>query len=451
MELKSSNNKVDAQVLLRLEDELNTFRFAGMPIGGLLAANFNALHNGTYKPAWSPKMILLSKIFLNTLRYLKLPATKAGILYYKSGSNNHHNKLFSVVESHFDRASYFVYNASGSRRIGIAPGRGWFMAAAFFMLKHRGGILRLFGESGFNNELSKSLYADLWIQLNRLMTWEKFFKESPSIHLLVGDYDRGNESAAVYLVAKKLGLKNIVLQHGVINPPYGYFPLIADKVFVWGEIQQQQYMKMHTDEKRIVVTGTPIVERMEILKEKRADLEKEYGLTPGKKNVVLGINPIKFEYNEELIRVFAETLHQLNKEDYDFYIKLHPSQKEEQYNFIQQIPGLSFWKKEIHHRDFFVVCDVLITHNSGIANEAIFYEVPVGILDVLSISAGNGKELNTYLSIPLLKSSEELASFLESLEEDYPLKNGEGVEQIYFKTGNEARQLMALQIENHLR
>ena len=108
-----------------------------------------------------------------------------------------------------------------------------------------------------------------------------------------------------------------------------------------------------------------------------------------------------------------------------------------------------FWKKEISHRDFFVVCDVLITHNSGIANEAIFYDVPVGILDVLPISAGNGQELNTYLSIPLLK--EELTQFLQTLEDSYPLLNGKGVEQIYFKTGNEARDLMAIQIENHLR
>ena len=437
----------DAASLFTAEEKLNEMTFEGMPLGGLLAYSFNYLHKGAYKPAVAPKKKLLQKILLKSLIKPSAGSCSSKIFYYQTGSHLHYRRLKDVVAANFSEQDYVVYQADANATVGINPGLSNYFKIASFCKQNREKFISIFSKSGIAGDLHEVLMMDLRIQLCRAITWKRYFSASKNLKLVVGDYDRGNETSPLFTAARSLRIRTIVFQHGVINPPYGFFPLIADKVCVWGEIQKVQYKAMSTDEQRVVVTGTPLIEK----RNGSVFNASAYGLDDNKKKIVLGVNPLQLHHNKILIEAFAESCNDFNSETYDFYLKLHPSQKPEQFPFLQEYPKLKIWDKRITNDEFFQVCNVLITHNSGIANEALFHGIPVGILDILPISAGNGVELNKYMSVPLLKSSSDLTHFVrEATADNYDLHSNIDITKFYYRTGREAAETMSKELAKHL-
>ena len=86
------------------------------------------------------------------------------------------------------------------------------------------------------------------------------------------------------------------------------------------------------------------------------------------------------------------------------------------------------------------IVDIMLTFNSGLANEAIYYDKKVGILDMLDIPPRNGIELNKYLDIPLIKE-------LSSIEELYDIKVCIMKHKLYYQTD----ELSKIEIQNNIK
>jgi hypothetical protein len=85
---------------------------------------------------------------------------------------------------------------------------------------------------------------------------ERIFRKM-GIRLVVINQDSLRGGAVAALVARRLGIPSVVLQHGV---PAEFFPLKADRMFFWGAYGVDFYKKQGVDEARLAVTGHPTAE-----------------------------------------------------------------------------------------------------------------------------------------------------------------------------------------------
>jgi len=168
---------------------------------------------------------------------------------------------------------------------------------------------------------------------------------------------------------------------------------------------------MNVEKSRIKITGTPIIQKT-LLQDKHKTLTK-YGLNH-KKKVILAINPIKLDYNLMLMKLFSEIKENVNNSDFDFLIKLHPSQNYKQYKWIEDRFKIDILPINISFKELVSITEILLTHNSGLANEVLYNRIKVGILDILPIPSGNGEELYKYLNVPFVRSVEDF-QFIHSL------------------------------------
>ncbi len=77
----------------------------------------------------------------------------------------------------------------------------------------------------------------------------------PSV--LVLDEDSTPTARAAVAVAREQGIGSIVLQHGAPCVRFGYSPLAADRIGVWGEASRQRFIDWGVPAERIRVTGSP--------------------------------------------------------------------------------------------------------------------------------------------------------------------------------------------------
>ena len=75
--------------------------------------------------------------------------------------------------------------------------------------------------------------------------------------LLVLDEDATPMARGAIYLGRKYGIRSVVLQHGVPFVRFGFAPMLADCVAVWGEASKQQLIGWGVPGDRIVVTGCP--------------------------------------------------------------------------------------------------------------------------------------------------------------------------------------------------
>ena len=414
----------------QLEEELNCIKYKEVGVGSLLALEFFLCHKKMYKRKRLKGYLIFIRIILKAF-LSKTPIFKnKNILYYKSGDKNHHNQIYSPFHDMKDA----VILVGGAKEAIINSSvfnlniKSFIYIVKWVFSNYQKFKIIVNKNSINNNELS--LFIDLIINLLRLNFWDSFFKKN-KVEILIGDYDRGNASVPIFLMSKKYKTPSIVIQHGVINPPYGYTPLIANTVFVWGAMQKMQYKALGVAEHRINVTGTSIVTKIS-----RSTIVKYQE----KKNIVLAVNPIKKEYIKQQIEVFS----QLNlKGIYNLYIKIHPSQTIQSIEELLDDKSIIILSNNIKFTKFVEMCYVLVTHNSGLANECILNDVPVIILDNLPIAAGNGLELHKHCNVPLVNNIEQLNRKIININNDLIDRSS-----LYYKTGIEAKENILKEVLN---
>jgi hypothetical protein len=271
----------------------------------------------------------------------------------------------------------------------------------------------------------------LFIQLLKVRSVEKFFISQKSTLLIAGDYDRGSDTATWFTVAKAMGFKSFTLQHGVINPPYGYNPLIADEIWVWGKMAQQQLISLGVKEADIKIVGTPILNKIEISKKQRQLVLEKLNLKKGR-TIILALSTPNIINDRILVSFFAEIQKKYEKPEDNFLVKLHPARKAEDFKWVTEDLGLRLLPSPMDQSEFMSVADILLAHTSGIATEAVHYGIVVGILDILTESLGNGLEIHKYFGIPLIKEINDFE--ILGTQERVETEN-----KIYFAIGDNAK------------
>lgn len=224
--------------------------------------------------------------------------------------------------------------------------------------------------------------------------------------VVVTDFDRNSKCSGLVLGARSLGIPSVTLIHGVINPPYSYVPLLADVACCWGELSRQQLVDMGTDPERLIVTGyhrdvtTPGTDLHEV--RRRAQIADDRPV------VVWASNPIETEMRRTQVRTFCRAL--AGRQDIAPLVRLHPSEKLETYDReVSEFPTVQFSRaSEMTVGEILGVADVVVSHNSGLGNEALIAGKPVVVLDAIDAPLGNAEPLIERAGCPHVRSAEEL-------------------------------------------
>ena len=295
-------------------------------------------------------------------------------------------------------------------------------------------ILKGFSTSNYFLKLGKELeprgkwqlFRHLSIMIARYKLSLNFIKKiSPEVVLV--DYDRGI-FAPLVLASKELGVKTITLQHGAINSPYGYAPILADEIWVWGEGWATILKDLGVNEKRIKITGTPII--------------KEFNSYSGNHQLTkigIGPNPVSDEENE---RIWKPIILYLNKMEYEVIVKLHPSQKKNtQIGNLFNSSCSTYEANEMTNEEFLKSINLLLVSTSGLGYEAVCAGVPVMVVKSSPESRANDWIMVEKMRFPEI-SAENLEYLLytnKSNLSDLHVKELEGMKEFGFsKLGSDS-------------
>jgi len=249
--------------------------------------------------------------------------------------------------------------------------------------------------------LSKEEYffflAQLLIQLRSVSFWNDYFSKSTiKPKCIITEFDRNSVSSALVLSARNYNITSITLTHGVICD-YGFTPLLADYIFCWGRFQQNQLMGQGVSSNRILITGNPMIKAF-----RQRNISKS-GLV-----VCFAISPEIS--NRTMIEIFISAIKGFDQ--ITGMVKLHPSLLKKNYLWINELSSNVIIKDctEITNSELFEKTDLLLVHQSGIANEALASGIPVVILE--PDGDDNFSELQREL---IIKAGCKAASNLEQL------------------------------------
>jgi len=437
-----NDQKTRAKKLLQVEKDLNNLQYKGIGLGSLLANTWTFIYNQKYQSNLFNRIGFITKMsLLGSFKKKLIVEKNKKNLYFKTGNHRHYNQIFNaVIKDETLKAEIFSIGKTSEdlhTKECLNCNLIQLIKITFYGLRNHFKIYSILKKN--NIKISRlSIILDLIFQLIQVQYWQSFLKRNPHINFLIGDSDRGGNSAPLFLVFRLNNLKTISIQHGMVNPPYGYTPIISDYLFVWSELQKKQIISIGGNPEQIIITGTPTITPIEITTKKKQKVIEKYNII-NNRNIVLAINPIKDEFNFQLISFFSELKTNNYLSSYNFFLKLHPAQSIDNYSWVKSKFNIDILPKSIELDEFFNITDLLLVYSSGIIFEALYYGIKVAIIDILPIIPESGLELNKFIGLPIITDKEGIKTVLEKKYEFDP-------QILFFKTGAEAENEIVKQI-----
>ncbi|MFH1616602.1 MAG: CDP-glycerol glycerophosphotransferase family protein [Planctomycetota bacterium] len=190
------------------------------------------------------------------------------------------------------------------------------------------------------------------------------------------------DARAILKQASIAGIPTVEIQHGVTKWSPSYLPLIADAVFVWGQMTKDWYIKHGADPGRVFIMGRISATRRKEAVINIENLKQRLNLPLNKKIVLVATQPAicidsltRFKGNTPTIQAIVDELAELK--DVTLVIKLHLSENLSDYSDVRTAHGNVLITKYGDAQDYLKICDVLIVGDSSIAIDAMINNKPV--------------------------------------------------------------------------
>jgi len=425
-----------AKRLLATEDLLNKIEIKGPDLGSLLSKFNENIYNNKNKRLLTLPFIrliltaLLKGVFLTQPKARQI---KSEVLLSKLADRAHCNALINPIKEYF-QSNAVLYTPGFFNELGSYNFPRKLKLSSFsILLKKWTEIRGVYQSKGLKVD-GLNLFHALLTQLSAFKNWSDFFSQfKPKIVLV--DFDRDNRNSAMVLAAKINRIPTATLVHGVLNPPYGYWPIIADEIWCWGNFQRNQLIAHGVDKNKIRIVGSPIAIR-----------NNESYIGRGNRpinNIGIGLNPVKEDDNKLMLKKLLLNPISLQVK---WTIKLHPSMLKKEWMLEFENENVTiFTHNEYSLVNFFKSIDLLIVGNSGIGFEAITNDIPIWVYRADQNTSGHDEVMINQANCPDITLTNNLSSHLQSLIDfdDY-LHSLLRVEQqfvlndFYFATGPQA-------------
>jgi glycosyltransferase involved in cell wall biosynthesis len=231
---------------------------------------------------------------------------------------------------------------------------------------------------------------------------------------VVTEYDRNDKWSCLVLCARRLGIPTFSLVHGVINDQAVTFvPVLADKIFCWGEIQRRQLLAAGEKRAEILLGGCPRLTRD--LSVTQADARTRLGLPVEKPVVMLGTTPVRDRDCRQMAELFCGAMDSLS--GISAVVRLHASEHLDTYAPVaQRHPNVHFlMNRDATLDEALAAADIIVVPNSGLGSDALVKGRLTIVLDLPTMRLGHGRELIEQAGCPRAANAEELAAAIERL------------------------------------
>lgn len=261
-----------------------------------------------------------------------------------------------------------------------------------------------------------SLDNALVVQTQRIVAYHEMLDALTPL-AIVTEFDRSHLFSGLVLSAKSRQIPTMTMMHGVINPPYGYVPLLADIAFCWGQESFDQMVAMGTDSSRLVIAGCQRV--TPALQADRETARAKFNVTDTRPLVLLASSMVSPIERKRFVRYFCDAFS--GKQHIAAAVRLHPSENLQFYaEEIRHFPSIIFTEaRSMSQDEALAAADIIVNRASGFGNEAILKGKPVVVFDVIDAPLGNASTLIEYAGCPHVKSGDQLSEIVEQIISDY--------------------------------
>lgn len=437
-----------ADQLIRIERKLNAS--GEMPLGSLLLDHWRFIYNRNRYGGRVRRLFLFDALsFVRfSIRFLvqrrtKIYRTDLRILLGRTARKAHYLRLIDFIKNHHIQSQI----VDGDLNVVLSelsfPDRLHvyikFCKKFIFNVRLVSRDIRQL-EASISIRSTNRFMLDFAVNHVRYFASITFLRRFRDLEMLIVDYDRA-KFAPLVAAANFLDIRTTTLQHGVINPPYGFYPVLAREMWVWGPIWRKMLVDMGLEESRIVTVGSTIVDQIETVKQRKQI-----------RTIGIGPNPLGYDSNIKIWRMLCRDLVNLG---YELVIKLHPSMKRDKQSIsVFGDRSMIYETSEISNQEFFDAIDLLIVSNSGLGYEGVISGVPVAVVKEDQRSIGNDYVMISKGGFPELKHAgvnDVLEDLKTKLEAEWTRQKAFVDQSIYLHRGTEAKFRVLKEVDKNLR
>ncbi len=231
---------------------------------------------------------------------------------------------------------------------------------------------------------------------------------------VVTEFDRASLWSCLVLAARSLAIPSFTLQHGVPDEAaLGYVPVLADRMFCWGEVHREALVAAGQDPASLIVGGCSRLTRD--LSVAPAAARARLGLPADRPVALLGTSPVSAADRRKLAEIFCRAAQRLP--GVSAVVRLHPSERLATYaDLVRRYPQVRFTLNSAATLDeALAAADVVVVHNSGLGSDALVKRRPVVVVEIPGSQLGHGRELRQAAGCPCVAGPEDLAVWLGRL------------------------------------
>jgi glycosyltransferase involved in cell wall biosynthesis len=235
--------------------------------------------------------------------------------------------------------------------------------------------------------------------------------------VVVTEYDRNDMWSCLVLAARTLGIPTFSLVHGVINDrAVTFVPVLADKIFCWGEIQRRQLLEAGEKRAEILIGGCPRLTRD--LSVTPAEARRRLGLPVDNPVIMLGTTPVRAQDCRDMAELFCRATHAIG--GVSAVVRLHAQEHLDTYSPVaSRYPAVRFlMNREATLDEALAAADIVVVPNSGFGSDALVKGRLTIVLDLPGMRLGHGRELIEQAGCPRAANAEELAAAIKKLVTD---------------------------------
>jgi hypothetical protein len=197
--------------------------------------------------------------------------------------------------------------------------------------------------------------------------------------------DYGPQGAALCSAAHLLGIPTFSMLHGLQPEACSCQPVVADKVFCWGDESRRWFVGNGNDPARVLATGNPSFDRLFQRASSPQALEQtrqEHGLPLDRRVVLFGSNPIPFEQNSLILAALLEAA---RAQDFLVLHKPHPAEPLEPYRRAFEDPRhlVLVPASQMKPDEAIVASNAVVVYHSTLGLEALLAGRPLLVADFL--------------------------------------------------------------------
>jgi hypothetical protein len=303
----------------------------------------------------------------------------------------------------------------------------------------------------YSDFLMDNLKFDLRTQIFHYSSWLKFLKIIKPSFIIV-ESDRNNLSSPVVMASKKLNIASFSLMHGNVGYDFGYVPILASQLLVWGKQQKKYLIKAGAHEDQIKVVGAP--QFSEDINLNKKSVLKELSIQTDKKIIVLATsNYKKISTRLKLIKIFAEALKVLSKDNWHGVIKMHPRDDSDLYSDYSECEYLLILSSDkISKEASFAIADYFCFFSSAIAFEALLKKKKLILIMVDNKDIGECRSFIEKESVPVVINSNQL---IKTINDGYSIKMQNKLETFskdyFFASGKKSLKNVYSHVNNYIK